>query len=395
MISKLFYSAFLLILQAATLSGQVKVRLFSAHNSDTIVFSVTSGKYRLEYFPSGEALLVKGQKGIIVRSGAKLVIKSSDNHFLSISDSVIITGTTGDDSFSLSVDNSGKRTRNYSGELLCKSDLGTLMLISTCDPESYIAGVVKAEGGSGRHPEYNKTQAVIARTYLYGNLNRHSLDGFDLCDAVHCQVFNGTTEDTLIIKATLETKGQVIIGPDSLPITAAFHSNCGGETLPSENLWLRGYSYLKKVKDPYCVSSRNSHWSKSIPVRDWIDYLKRSGMSSVPQDYTLLNFSQPVRMADYKAGRFSLPFVQIRTDLGLRSSFFSVKIKGDFVILSGRGYGHGAGLCQEGAMVMASKGYDYRKIIGFYYKGVTVKNFSTNEDKPELSDYEKNNRKVR
>ncbi|HQM70861.1 MAG TPA: SpoIID/LytB domain-containing protein, partial [Bacteroidales bacterium] len=342
-----------------------------------------------------EALLVKGQKGIIVRSGAKLVIKSSDNHFLSISDSVIITGTTGDDSFSLSVDNSGKRTRNYSGELLCKSDLGTLMLISTCDPESYIAGVVKAEGGSGRHPEYNKTQAVIARTYLYGNLNRHSLDGFDLCDAVHCQVFNGTTEDTLIIKATLETKGQVIIGPDSLPITAAFHSNCGGETLPSENLWLRGYSYLKKVKDPYCVSSRNSHWSKSIPVRDWIDYLKRSGMSSVPQDYTLLNFSQPVRMADYKAGRFSLPFVQIRTDLGLRSSFFSVKIKGDFVILSGRGYGHGAGLCQEGAMVMASKGYDYRKIIGFYYKGVTVKNFSTNEDKPELSDYEKNNRKVR
>ena len=395
MISKLFYSAFLLILQAATLSGQVKVRLFSAHNSDTIVFSVTSGKYRLEYFPSGEALLVKGQKGIIVRSGAKLVIKSSKDHFLTISDSVMIKCLTGDGSFSLSPDNSGKLTRFYSGELRCKSDLGTILLINMCDPESYIAGVVKAEGGSGRHPEYNKTQAVIARTYLYGHLKRHSLDGFDLCDDVHCQAFNGTTNDTMILNSTIETTGQVIVGPDSLPITAAFHSNCGGETIPSENLWLRGYSYLKKVKDPYCISSPNSHWSKTISVRDWIDYLKRSGMSTKPVDKTKLNFSQPVRVVNYRAGNFSIPFVQIRTDLGLRSSFFSVKVKGDSVILNGRGYGHGAGLCQEGAMVMASKGYDYRKIIGFYYNGVTVKNFSTNEDKPELSDYEKNNRKVR
>lgn len=388
MIRKLFYSAFLLILQAAILSGQVKVRLFSANNSDTIVFTVISGQYRLEYFPSGEALLVKGQKGIIVRSGVKLVIKSSKDHFLTISDSVMISGITGDDSFTLSPDNSGKLTRYYSGELRCKSDLGTILLINICDPESYIAGVVKAEGGSGRHPEYNKTQAVIARTYLYGHLKRHSLDGFDLCDDVHCQAYNGTTDDTLILKSTIETTGQVIVGPDSLPITAAFHSNCGGETVPSENLWLRGYSYLKKVKDPYCISSRNSHWSKSISVRNWIDYLKRSGMSTVPADKAIMNFSQPVRMVNYKTGNFSMPFNQIRTDLGLRSSFFSVKVKGDSVILSGRGYGHGAGLCQEGAMVMASKGFDYRKIIGFYYKGVTIKIFNINEGNFILSEPE-------
>ena len=93
-------------------------------------------------------------------------------------------------------------------------------------------------------------------------------------------------------------------------------------------------------------------------------------------------------MINYKAGSFTIPFKQIRTDLGLRSSFFSVKVKGDSVILSGRGYGHGAGLCQEGAIVMASKGFDYRKIIGFYYRGVTIKNFSTNDDKVELSEPE-------
>ncbi len=384
MISKLYYSAVLLILQTTILAGQVDVRLFSGNNSDTIVFSVTEGEYKINYFPSGEAKLVKGQKGIIIRSGAKLVIKSSNDHFRAISDSVMITGITGNDSFSLSVDNSGRMTRHYSGDLHCKSDLGTLLLINTCFTESYIAGVVKAEGGSGRHQEYFKTQAVIARTYMYGHLKRHALDGFDLCDDVHCQAFNGITNDSLIIRAALETKNQVIIGPDSQPITAAFHSNCGGETLASENLWLRGHSYLKKVKDPYCISSRNSSWSKTISVRDWIDYLKKSGMPSAPADYSLLNFNQPVRIINYKTGSFSIPFNQIRTDLGLRSSFFSVKVKGDSVILNGKGYGHGVGLCQEGAMVMASKGNDYRKIIGFYYKGVTIKNFSTNKDNLEL-----------
>jgi len=80
MISKLYYSAFLLILQTTIVSGQIKVRLFSGYNSDTIVFSVTAGEYKINYFPSSEALLVKGQKGIIIRSGTKLIIKSSNNH---------------------------------------------------------------------------------------------------------------------------------------------------------------------------------------------------------------------------------------------------------------------------------------------------------------------------
>ena len=112
MIRKFCYSAILLIVNAIILSGQVKVRLFAAQNSDTIVFSVTSGEYRMEYFPSGETILVKGHKGIIVRSGAKILSKSSKDHFRAISDSVIITGITGNDSFSLSVDNSGKRRRD-------------------------------------------------------------------------------------------------------------------------------------------------------------------------------------------------------------------------------------------------------------------------------------------
>ncbi len=77
-------------------------------------------------------------------------------------------------------------------------------------------------------------------------------------------------------------------------------------------------------------------------------------------------------MTDYKAGSFSLPLKTIRSDLNLRSTFFSVYVSGDSVILKGRGYGHGVGLCQEGAMEMAAKGFSYRKIIRFYYSGVFI-----------------------
>ncbi len=81
-------------------------------------------------------------------------------------------------------------------------------------------------------------------------------------------------------------------------------------------------------------------------------------------------------MADYRIGTFTLPFRTIRDQFNLRSTFFSVAPEGDAIILKGRGYGHGVGLCQEGAMTMAAKGFTYRQIISFYYTGVSVANYS-------------------
>lgn len=378
---KTLYRSYLLIVKLTTvltfcfavpLTAQVKLRLLSSFNTDSVVFGAASGEYLVKCYPSGSVLLEKGQSAVLFRSGQKLVVKAGDYPFWIVTDSVLLESGSGQDSFTLSFGENGQLTRQYSGELQCGPDLGTLLLINSCDVEAYVAGVTEAEGGSGRHREFFKVQAVIARTYMYRHLYRHAPDGFSLCDDVHCQAFNGITEDSLIISAVHETRDLIITDPDSQPIVSAFHSNCGGETVPSEHLWLTAWPYLKKVEDPYCRASRNSRWTKSIPAGEWIEYLVRSGMAAVPADRAGFNFLQPVRMSRYRTGNFSLPFVQIRSDLGLRSSFFSVRAEGDSVILSGRGYGHGAGLCQEGAMVMALKGFDFRKIIEFYYRGVTV-----------------------
>jgi stage II sporulation protein D len=126
------------------------------------------------------------------------------------------------------------------------------------------------------------------------------------------------------------------------------------------------------VIDPYCQDSRNALWQRSFSIGEWTDYLKKTGYAGNINDLSLLNFSQPTRIRDYMTGSFSIPVRKIREDLNLRSSFFTVRVEGDSVVLKGRGYGHGVGLCQEGAMVMASKGFDYKQIIEFYYSGVRI-----------------------
>ena len=355
------------------LSSQIKVRLFTEFTPDYAIFYVTAGQYVISN-GSGRSLAARaGEPVMIARYEKKIYIKERNGEGF-IADSVELKGLTGEDYFSLRVNADGSFKRNYSGDLKCFSDMETLLLINTCDIEKYIAGVVKAESGSGRSEEYFRTQAVIARTYTYKYFNKHIIDRYNLCDATHCQAFNGLTEDSLIINAIQNTNGLVITTPDSVLIISAFHSNCGGETSPSEYAWVTGQPYLVRVVDPYCSNSRNALWERKISLKDWTGFLNKNGYSSVPGDPAVFNFNQTSRVPDYVAGSFSMPLRTIRAGLDLRSSFFSVSSEGDSLLIKGRGYGHGVGLCQEGAMEMALKGFRYQQIIDFYFSGVLIMN---------------------
>ncbi len=366
---KIFF--ILLIVTGAIASAQVKIRLFSGRSPESALFSVTEGKYELNLF-NGELIQVSQDEPVIItRYNGKLAVKRR-NAKGSVCDSVSLTGMTGNDYFSLCINGESYNRQLYSGDLKCFPDMETLVLINNTDVEKYISGVVLAEGGSGRNLEYFKTQAIIARTYMYKYFNKHSTDGFNLCDNTHCQVFNGLSGDSLLNKAAIETRGQVILDKDSALIMSAFHSNCGGETASSEDVWLTDTPYLKGVTDPYCAGSKNATWQKSYSLSQWITYLRNYGYKNTGGEPTVFNFNQGSRMAAYKAGPFKTPLTTIRSDLNLRSAFFSVIVEGDSVILKGRGYGHGVGLCQEGAMAMADKGFNYRQIISFYYPGVII-----------------------
>jgi stage II sporulation protein D len=357
------------------LSSQVRVRVLTDNNPQYLFFTVQAGKYRINNYSSDPIYISEGDVVVLALYKDRVAVKIRNSRGFA-ADSVYLGATNKNDRFSLRTNDNSKINHAYSGDLQCIADLNSLLFINVCDVEDYVAGVVKAEGGNGKKAEYYKTQAIIARTYTYGYFSRHVLDRYNLCDDTHCQVFNGITSDSLINRATLDTKDTVIVTPDSNLIISAFHSNCGGETSPSEYIWPSGHSYLVKVKDPYCQKTKNATWEKVIPLQAWLEMLRRNGYTGSADSTSSFSFSQPARVQDYVKDSFRLPFNRIREDLNLRSSWFSVRTMGDSLRLSGRGYGHGVGLCQEGAMVMAGKGFGYRNIITFYYPGVKLMSVS-------------------
>jgi len=357
-------------------SAQVKIRLFANQSPESAVFSVTEGTYELNLF-NGEILSIfKNEPVVITRYNGKLAVKKRNTKGF-VCDSLILTGKTRNDSFSLMMIGKSHTRQYYSGDLQCFPDMGTLLFINISGIEKYISGVVMAEGGTGKNLEYFKTQAIIARTYMYKYFDKHLADKYNVCDNTHCQAFNGISSDTLLNKAALETRGLVILNKDRTLIISAFHSNCGGETSSSYDVWLSDQPYFKSVVDPFCLTSRNATWQKSFPVNEWVNYIRKSGYNEKVEDPSVFNFLQESRLAYYKIGSFSMPLRTIRSDLNLRSTFFSIYAKGDSIVLKGRGYGHGVGLCQEGAMEMAAKGFNYKQIIDFYYFGVLISDINS------------------
>jgi stage II sporulation protein D len=361
----------ILILSETDFYGQVKIRLFASSQPESVIFGVTGGAYEINSSNGEHFKISKGELVLLSKYNGRLAVKLRNTPAFA-SDSIFIPGVTGEDSFSLMLNGELPVKQYYSGDLKILPDLGTILMINTCGEDEYIAGVVRAEGGSGRNIEYFKTQAVLVRTYLYKYLNKHIHDGYNLCDNTHCQAYNGLSADSILNEATLETKGQVILDHDSILIISAFHSNCGGETASSEDVWLTDQPYLKSIRDPYCAASRNSSWQKKISGNEWTTFMQNSGYSQKDSSLSVFKFIQNSRVADYKAGSFTMPLTSIRNLFNLRSTFFSVLPEGDSILLRGRGYGHGVGLCQEGAMAMAAKGFNYRQIIDFYFAGVIV-----------------------
>jgi stage II sporulation protein D len=371
MIRRLLLLQLLVTIVAGNISGQVKIRLFAAKQLKVALISVKEGKFNIDTYDNKPLYLSEGESAVFVFYGGKVAVKARNTTSFAC-DSLIMKGMTGTDVFSVRINGKSDAEQKYTGDLQCYPDLGFLVLIDSCNIDQYIAGVVKAEGGTGRNIEYIKTQALIARTYMYRYFDRHLLDRYNLCDDTHCQAYMGITTNQLIIKAVNETSGLVVLGSDSTLIMSAFHSNCGGETVSSENVWLSGQPYLKKVSDPYCTGSNNARWSKKIPLADWKAYLNKSGSSSNGNTAQDFSYSQIIRQKDYRIGSFTIPFKKIRDDLNLKSTFFSVFIDGNYIILKGRGYGHGVGLCQEGAMAMAAKGFNYKQILKFYYTDIII-----------------------
>lgn len=359
--------------QKLSAQNKVSIALFYAEKPKTCLLSVAKGEYLIK---TGKSLLAKARKNdlitietksnnIEVKLNSRSVYKGQEINLLASlkSNRLIIKPV-----------HPSLEARKYTGDFSFSCKTSYLLIVNTMPIAEYLAGTIETEGGGFAPYEYYKTQALLCRTYAAGHLSRHAGEGFNMCDGVHCQAFHGLSESNPEIQlAVKETHGEVIVDENHKLITAVFHSNCGGETVAPENVWSLPLPYLDPVIEDYCFGGNHAHWERSISKKDWIDYLKQKGVNGCD---TLrddkLQFDQRKRQLFYVLNGDSIPLKKIRADWNLKSTWFNIIPLESTLFIEGKGYGHGVGLCQEGAMEMAKRGYSYKEILRHYYKDIFI-----------------------
>lgn len=359
------------------LAGQpVKVGLFNSKTIQTFIFSPMQGEYALEAASRKNIKLNPGTAVYIALIGNKLSVRDMQGNNL-MEEAVNLTARDSACQFSLRPAFPAMEARQYQGSCRFRADIGRIEAINIIPEDYYLAAVVAAEGGTSASPEFYKAQAILCRTYLLAHFSKHETDSFNVCDEVHCQAYKGmNSRNPAILQAVIATHGEVAVYADTILITAAYHANCGGETQSAENEWLQKVPYLKGKEDPWCSNTKSSYWHTEIPREKWIAYLRANGIHLQPPTAKgVLDFTQDTRQAYYRTRGDSLALRKIRADWNFRSSFFSVQEeKGDSLLISGKGFGHGVGMCQTGAINMAAHGKTCEEILSFYFEGIRVRN---------------------
>lgn len=263
----------------------------------------------------------------------------------------------------------------------------------TVNFEEYIKGVVACEMPSTFHEEALKAQAVAARTYSTARiLNDSSSEhpSAHLCDSTHCQVYKSPSiltklkgEDWMkkdwkkICEAVESTKEQKLYYKGELVKQALFHSSSGGKTENSEDVFSASVPYLVSVDSPYESEATHQNEIRSFSIKEFNSAIKESFPGSsfgkiTSENIKILNRSNGNRVDDIQIGNETLKGTDIRKALDLSSANFSIKFKGDKIIFTSNGSGHGVGMSQYGADGMAKAGYNYKQILTHYYSGTEI-----------------------
>ncbi len=308
-----------------------------------------------------------------ISSGADSTLKLlSLNRVFGTYRQVVITAVDSTGEIKFKSQTTGGKDRFFTGDFKFKMYKEGLCVMNYLDIERYIEAVIESESGLGHGLEYFKVQAVISRTYARSNAFKHvKEEGFNLCDNTHCQAYKHKGKsNAVIVQAVRETKGIVIVDDSLRLITAAFHSNCGGQTSGSELVWNKPLPYLKSTSDSYCAGQLNSYWQRQMPLSEWLAAIKTFGVDVTDQTNinSVTNYTSSYRQYGIVCGKKTIPFKSLRGYFKLKSAFFNVSmLDANTVVLQGRGFGHGVGLCQEGAMRMAKTGKSYKEILNHYF----------------------------
>ncbi|MGE0129685.1 MAG: SpoIID/LytB domain-containing protein [Blastocatellales bacterium] len=253
--------------------------------------------------------------------------------------------------------------------------------------EEYLIGVLAAESSVEDEIEALKAQAVVSRVFALKNPGRHAREGYDFCSTTHCQRFVFLkTKSASARRAVEETAGVILSDHSRRVVDAYFHAACGGMTANIHTLWgAPAPSYLRGVRDDFCVTMPHRRWVQKIPADQLAKALRSEERSDVGARISSIAVTK--RDATGRAEMITIEGARRRVIRGwdfkiivgrslgwqmIKSSLFEVSRAGDDFVFRGGGFGHGLGLCQEGAHVAARRGMSYRQILNHYFPGTRL-----------------------
>lgn len=261
--------------------------------------------------------------------------------------------------------------RRFRGSLRVSQEGQRLVITNVTGIEDYLLGTLPAEMNSHWELESLKAQAVASRTYALFMLLHPKHRLYDIESTIHDQVYHGVKEDSpRVFSAVSETAG-VFLSKDGDPIQSFFHSRCGGTTENANRIWTHQASLLKGgITCPYC--KRNPYiWSLSIKVTELLEELGLP-ISHLNLTNRSTGLSERVQKIRVQSGAVvtEISAEDLRRRLGytrLKSALFKWRIKGDEIHFTGKGNGHGVGMCQWGTQHLAQLGKRYTEILSYFY----------------------------
>ena len=269
--------------------------------------------------------------------------------------------------------------------------------VKELDLEEYVTGVVAAEMPAAFAVEALKAQAVAARTYALahviedGGTKCKNGKGANLCDTVHCQVYVSKTERIKgwtksegnelwdkIEKAVKDTSGEVLTYNNELVMEPYYFSTSSGKTENSEEVFSTSVPYLKSVESPGEETVKNAKSIKTIKYKELSlainNNYKNANVTStnIKNQIKIIDRTQGGSVKNIKVGSITMMGSKFRTMLGLKSSNFEIKFNSSGIEIDCSGYGHGVGMSQCGADVMAKDGKSYNEILTHYYQGTVI-----------------------
>jgi stage II sporulation protein D len=259
-----------------------------------------------------------------------------------------------------------------------------LLVINRVGLEEYVAGVVSGEINTQWHPEALKAQAVAARTYVLYKSIENSEQPYDVVSSVQDQVYRGRAHiNKRVWEAVMRTKGRVVTFDDR-PIYAAYSSTAAGPTEDALYVWALDLPYLKGVECPFDEKAPRYHWRTAIPLEILEQRLRKEQFhvgaiaTITPYTFTPSGRVDRIRIL-HSRGQTILRGQDLRRVVGYSKIFstqFRIESFGHQIVISGRGAGHGVGMCQWGMKEMAELGYTYEAIVQYYYPGTTLRHVS-------------------